>query len=263
MQFSIYQASRRGARRFNQDRIAYCYSRDALLMLVAAGMGGHLHGAVAAPIALQFLPEAFRPEAKPALADPALFLRHAITGAHHAIIEHAAGGVFDDCVVGAGDRVAQKQGRIGQSGLSLGAEGLGKELQRDRRRHRPVQVSAHAGGNQHQQRIPAVAISDAVLVESARPAPALLVDGELHRSAYRPARQMASFRTIPRKSAAREDLDTTGSRSPISTFCSANTLCGRSRWSNRRHQSMVSSSWAEYLPPHSFPAETYLSLSRR
>jgi len=92
MQFSIYEESRRGARRSNQDRIAYCYSRDALLMLVADGMGGHLHGEVAAQIAMQFITETFRREAKPALADPALFLRRAITGAHHAIIEHAAAG---------------------------------------------------------------------------------------------------------------------------------------------------------------------------
>ena len=90
MQFSIYQDSRRGARRFNQDRIAYCYSKDALLMLVADGMGGHLHGEVAARIAVQFITEAFRRETTPALSDPALFLRRSITGAHHAIIRHAA-----------------------------------------------------------------------------------------------------------------------------------------------------------------------------
>lgn len=90
MQFSIYQESRRGTRRSNQDRIAYCYSRDALLTLVADGMGGHPHGEVAAQIAMQFITESFRREATPALADPALFLRRAITGAHHAIIEHAA-----------------------------------------------------------------------------------------------------------------------------------------------------------------------------
>lgn len=90
MQFSIYQESRRGARRSNQDRIAYCYSKDVLLMLVADGMGGHLHGEVAAQIAMQFITEAFRREAKPALPDASLFLRRAITGAHHAIIEHAA-----------------------------------------------------------------------------------------------------------------------------------------------------------------------------
>lgn len=91
MQFSIYQESRRGSRSANQDRIAYCYSRDALLMLVADGMGGHLRGEVAAQIAVQFITDAFRREAKPALADAALFLRRSIAGAHGAIIEHAAG----------------------------------------------------------------------------------------------------------------------------------------------------------------------------
>jgi len=91
MKFSIYQESRRGARPSNQDRTAYCYSRDALLMLVADGMGGHLHGEIAAQIAMQSIAEAFRLEAKPSLADASLFLRQALTGAHHAIVEHAAG----------------------------------------------------------------------------------------------------------------------------------------------------------------------------
>jgi len=90
MQFSIYQESRRGARRSNQDRIAYCYSKHALLMLVADGMGGHLNGELAAEIALQSITEAFRREAKPALSDPALFLRRSLAGAHRAIIERAA-----------------------------------------------------------------------------------------------------------------------------------------------------------------------------
>ena len=89
MQFSIYQESRRGARKSNQDRIAYCYSRHALLMLVADGMGGHLHGEMAAQIAVQFITEAFRREAKPGLPDPRSFLRQAISGAHRAIIQNA------------------------------------------------------------------------------------------------------------------------------------------------------------------------------
>jgi serine/threonine protein phosphatase PrpC len=91
MQFSIYQDSRRGSRKTNQDRIAYCYSKDALLMLVADGMGGHLHGEVAAQVATQFITDMFRREAKPALSDPIQFLRRAIAGAHFAIVEHAAG----------------------------------------------------------------------------------------------------------------------------------------------------------------------------
>ena len=90
MKFSIYQESRRGARPSNQDRAAYCYSRDALLMLVADGMGGHQKGELAAEIASRFATEAFQREAKTALADPSAFLRRAIAGAHRAIIEGAA-----------------------------------------------------------------------------------------------------------------------------------------------------------------------------
>ena len=89
MQFSIYQESRRGARKSNQDRIAYCYSRNALLMLLADGMGGHLHGDMAAEIAVQFITQAFRREAKPSLSDPRSFLGHALSGAHRAIIRNA------------------------------------------------------------------------------------------------------------------------------------------------------------------------------
>lgn len=89
MQFSIFQESRRGARKINQDRISYCYTKDALLMLVADGMGGHPHGEIAAQVAMQFITDAFRREAAPALADAPLFLQRAITGAHRAIHEHA------------------------------------------------------------------------------------------------------------------------------------------------------------------------------
>jgi serine/threonine protein phosphatase PrpC len=95
MLFSIYQETRRGARSSNQDRVAHCYNRDALLMLIADGMGGHPHGEVAAEITTRFMAAAFRREAKPALADPSQFLRRAIIGAHHAIIEHAGAGLAD------------------------------------------------------------------------------------------------------------------------------------------------------------------------
>ena len=87
MRFSIYQESRQGKRANNEDRIAYCYSRDALLMVVADGMGGHYYGEVAAQIAVQYLTAAFQREAQPALADPFLFLHKGMTNAHHAILD--------------------------------------------------------------------------------------------------------------------------------------------------------------------------------
>lgn len=90
MKFSIYQESRRGGRKSNQDRLAYSYSRDALMLILADGMGGHLHGEVAAQIAVQFVTEAFEHAAKSKLADPFLFLIESITNAHHAILDYAA-----------------------------------------------------------------------------------------------------------------------------------------------------------------------------
>jgi PPM family protein phosphatase len=87
MRFTIYQESRTGKRKSNQDRIAYCYTRDALLMLVADGMGGHEHGELAAHIAAQYIAQSFQRHAQPALHDPALFLSRALTGAHHAILD--------------------------------------------------------------------------------------------------------------------------------------------------------------------------------
>jgi serine/threonine protein phosphatase PrpC len=90
MKFTIYQESRQGKRNNNEDRIAYCYSRDALLMVVADGMGGHYYGEIAAQIAVQCLSDAFQHEAKPMLADPFLFLQRSMTNAHHAILDFAS-----------------------------------------------------------------------------------------------------------------------------------------------------------------------------
>jgi serine/threonine protein phosphatase PrpC len=87
VKFTIYQESRIGRRANNEDRIAHCYSRDALLMVVADGMGGHYYGEVAAQIAVQVLVESFQREAKPELRDPFMFLQQAMTNAHRAILD--------------------------------------------------------------------------------------------------------------------------------------------------------------------------------
>jgi serine/threonine protein phosphatase PrpC len=87
MKFTIYQESRTGKRANNEDRLAHCYSREALLMVVADGMGGHYYGEIAAQIAVQTLTETFQREAKPAIADPFLFLQKAMTNAHHSILD--------------------------------------------------------------------------------------------------------------------------------------------------------------------------------
>ena len=96
MKFTIFQESRIGRRRNNQDRVAYSYSREALLMIVADGMGGHLHGEVAAQIAVQFVTQAFQREARPSMPDPVLFLSRSLTNAHHAILDYAFDKSLDD-----------------------------------------------------------------------------------------------------------------------------------------------------------------------
>ena len=90
MRFTIYQESRQGGRANNEDRTTYCYSRDALMMAVADGMGGHHYGEVAAQIAIQTLADTFQREARPLLGDPFRFLQKGMTNAHHAILDYTA-----------------------------------------------------------------------------------------------------------------------------------------------------------------------------
>lgn len=90
MKFTIYQDSRRGGRKYNQDRVGYSYSRDALLMVMADGMGGHLHGEVAAQITVELICDQFQKRAKPVLPRPAQFLSETLNMCHDAIFNYAA-----------------------------------------------------------------------------------------------------------------------------------------------------------------------------
>ncbi|WP_342050677.1 MULTISPECIES: PP2C family protein-serine/threonine phosphatase [unclassified Cupriavidus] len=89
MRFSVYQESRKGGRRINQDRMGYCFTRDALLMVLADGLGGHALGEVAAQQALQTLARQFQAQARPAIRNPADFLQDTIMLAHREIHRYA------------------------------------------------------------------------------------------------------------------------------------------------------------------------------
>lgn len=85
MKFTIFQNSRQGPRPYNQDRLAYSYSKDSLLLVIADGMGGHRHGEVAAQLAVTAMTDAFQRLATPALANPAKFLISQIEIIHQLI----------------------------------------------------------------------------------------------------------------------------------------------------------------------------------
>jgi len=85
MKFTIFQNSRQGPRPYNQDRLAYSYSKDALLLVVADGMGGHRHGEVAAQLAVTAMTDAFQRLAVPTLTSPAKFLIDHIQQIHDMI----------------------------------------------------------------------------------------------------------------------------------------------------------------------------------
>lgn len=90
MRFSVYQESHIGGRRANQDRMGYCYTRDALLLLLADGMGGHIEGDVAATIALQTMAARFQESARDHLPDPEAFLEQGLLAAHREIHRYRA-----------------------------------------------------------------------------------------------------------------------------------------------------------------------------
>ena len=89
MQFTIFQDSRKGSRKVNQDRIAYTYGRDTLMLVVADGMGGHAGGEIAAQICVRLFIERFQREAKPILKNPFKFLQDSMTRAHQALGSYA------------------------------------------------------------------------------------------------------------------------------------------------------------------------------
>ena len=96
MNFSIHQASHIGNRKHNQDRVAYAYSNDMLLLVLADGMGGHLHGEMAASLAIDTFIESFGQYPQSPSADPQIFLADTMRHAHERIMKfpHSANTGF-------------------------------------------------------------------------------------------------------------------------------------------------------------------------
>jgi protein phosphatase len=96
MRFSIYQQSQAGGRATNQDRMGYCFTRESLLLLLADGMGGHLHGELAATLTLQTMGALFQKAASLVVADPEAFLDELIYSSHLALHRYRSQNRLDN-----------------------------------------------------------------------------------------------------------------------------------------------------------------------
>jgi PPM family protein phosphatase len=97
VRFTIFQDSHIGERKSNQDRLAYSYSKDVLLMVVADGMGGHARGEIAAEITIETITNRFQQEARGPLRRPLEFLESAFFSAHRAIVSYADSNRMLEC----------------------------------------------------------------------------------------------------------------------------------------------------------------------
>ena len=89
MRFTIFQDSRKGSRKVNQDRLAYTYGRDTLLLVVADGMGGHAGGEIAAQIACGCSSSASSRKPSRCCSNPLKFLQETMLRAHAALGSYA------------------------------------------------------------------------------------------------------------------------------------------------------------------------------
>ncbi len=85
MKYQIAYQSLRGARPSNQDRVAHAERDNAVLMVLADGLGGYRGGEVAAELLTQTALRAFRAVRQPLIQQPSAFLALSIVQAHNAI----------------------------------------------------------------------------------------------------------------------------------------------------------------------------------
>lgn len=90
MRFSVFQVSRQGGRKRNEDRMGYSYTSDSVLLMLADGMGGHPDGEVAAALTMETVAGLFQAMAQPQLDDVADFLTQALLAAHDQLLHYAA-----------------------------------------------------------------------------------------------------------------------------------------------------------------------------
>ncbi len=136
MNVEIAQVTRIGGRRINQDRVAAAQAGEAVLLVLADGMGGTQRGEVAADIALEVMLSAFRDAAAPVIDDPAAFFRDTLERAHLQVLRYAREqGLWDPpgstCVACLVQRDTAWWGHVGDSRCYLLRNGRVAERTRD------------------------------------------------------------------------------------------------------------------------------------
>ncbi len=89
MKYELASLSVVGGRSSNQDRVVHAERENAVLMVVADGLGGHAGGDLAAEALTQTAVNAFHRIKQPTITQPSAFLALTILQAHNAIMQYA------------------------------------------------------------------------------------------------------------------------------------------------------------------------------
>ncbi|MGL6070569.1 PP2C family protein-serine/threonine phosphatase [Craterilacuibacter sp.] len=85
-----------GGRSYNEDRVLTLHSREAVLLVVADGMGGHLHGELASQMVIDTLSHLFALSARPRIQEPGQFLLDALHEVQHSLVRLALSRRFPE-----------------------------------------------------------------------------------------------------------------------------------------------------------------------
>ena len=85
MKYTLGEHTLRGSRRINQDRIAFAERDNAVLMVLADGLGGHARGELASELLTQTIIQQFTSIRQPLIEQPSAFLALTILHSHKMI----------------------------------------------------------------------------------------------------------------------------------------------------------------------------------
>lgn len=89
MKYQVAQFSSVGGRAANEDRAGIAERKNAVLLVVADGLGGHSGGELAAQTAVETIVRLFHGVKQPVLSDPFAFLALTMLKAHRSIVTRA------------------------------------------------------------------------------------------------------------------------------------------------------------------------------